>query len=530
MERGHDEWINQLYFGDCLEVLKELYDQNKNGFIDLVYIDPPFNSKRNYNVLFESVDLADTKAQKEAFADTWSNVSYKDTLQEIKEVDLDLYSFLESLDKIRVSQSAVSYLTTMAIRIWYIHKVLKKSGSFYLHCDSNMSHYLKIICDLIFNERNFRNEIFWERTFNTGSSKSNANKFPQNTDSILFYAMSEHSIFNNISRPLNEGALKRYDKQDENGRFMWVPLKTVSQHRLVELRASGQIREEAGLRYPRYKKYLNEEAGAMVSNLWNDIGQIATHPNSKERLGYPTQKPETLLERIILASSNEGDLVGDFFCGCGTTISVAQKLKRKWLGVDISHLAIGLIERKRLIEPYLKSAEKPVYEIHGFPKDIASAKNLSLVKGGRFEFQHWIIEAKLGGIRNPKDIADGGWDGYLTIGITPKEKDIVLIEVKSGGVNVKNLREFLQVVDKNKASMGIYVCFAEQVTKPMRTEAKCSGYYRPELFKQKYDKIQIITVEDLLENKGIDMPDTNLKVFKSAENVKISDAKQNQLF
>ncbi|MGA1978437.1 MAG: DNA methyltransferase [Bacteroidales bacterium] len=527
---NNDNWINRLYFGDCLEVLKDLYNKNKNGFIDLVYIDPPFNSKRNYNILFENINLEDTKAQTEAFADTWSNVSYKDTLQEIKEVDLDLFSFLESLDNIRISQSAVSYLTTMAIRIWYINKVLKDTGSFYLHCDSTMSHYLKLVCDLVFNERNFRNEIIWERTFNTGSSKSIANKFPQNTDSILFYAMSEHSTFNRITRPLNEGALKRYDKEDEKGRYMWVPLKTVSAERLQKLRDSHQIREEEGLRYPRYKKYLNEEAGAMVSNLWSDIGQISTHPDSIERLGYPTQKPEALLERIISASSNEGDLVGDFFCGCGTTISAAQKLKRKWLGVDISHLAIGLIERKRLIEPYLKSAEKPVYEIHGFPKDIASAKQLAEHKGGRFEFQHWIIEAKLGGIRNPKDTADGGWDGYTTIGVIPKEKDIILIEVKSGGVNVKNLREFIQVVNKNKACIGILVCFADEVTKPMLTEAKSAGYYRPELFKQKYDKIQILTVEDLLENKGIDMPNTTVKLFKTAENVKTTDATQNKLF
>src|SRR5271157_4210105 len=150
---------NKLYFGDCLEILKDLYDRNKEGFIDLVYIDPPFNSKRNYNILFEKADLKDSKAQKEAFADTWSNITYKDTLQEIREIDLDLYSFLEVLDKINSSKSAIAYLTTMAIRIWYIHKVLKNTGSFYLHCDPTMSHYLKMVCDLIFNEKNFINEI-----------------------------------------------------------------------------------------------------------------------------------------------------------------------------------------------------------------------------------------------------------------------------------------------------------------------------------------------------------------------------------
>ena len=156
---------------------------------------------------------------------------------------------------------------------------------------------------------------------------------------------------------------------------MWVPLKTVPQKRLIELRESGQIREEPGLRYPRYKKYLHEEAGAMVSNLWNDIGQISTHPDSKERLGYPTQKPEALLERIIKASSNEGDIVADFFCGCGTAVAVAQRLNRKWIGVDISHLAVKLIA-KRLGDTYGDDILK-TFEIHGFPKDIDSARELA---------------------------------------------------------------------------------------------------------------------------------------------------------
>lgn len=490
-----ENWINQLYFGDCLEVLKDLYDKDKNGFIDLVYIDPPFNSKRNYNVLFENIDLTDVKAQKEAFADTWSNVSYKDTLQEIKEIDLDLFSFLESLDKIRISQSAVSYLTSMAIRILYIHKVLKDTGNFYLHCDPTMSHYLKIICDLVFDEKNFLNDIIWSYHRWT----NNVGAFISTHDNILFYCKNyKQHKFNQQKEPFSEKSKHQASR-----------ITTIIGGKLEQEYTTDTSREKA-MRDVWEISYLNSQA--------------------KERLGYPTQKPEALLERIITASSNEGDLVADFFCGCGTTISVAQKLKRKWLGVDISHLAIGLIERKRLIEPYINSSEKPVYQIHGFPKDISSAHQLAEQKGGRFEFQHWIIEAKLGGVRNPKDIADGGWDGYTTIGIVQKEKDIILIEVKSGGVNVKNLREFIQVVDKNKASIGVYVCFAEQVTKPMITEAKSAGYYRPELFKQKYDKIQILTVEDILENKGINMPDSNLKLFKQAENVKISDAQQNQLF
>src|SRR5208337_4843285 len=184
--------MNKLYFGDCLDILKKLYKENPFGSIDLIYIDPPFNSKRNYNILFEDADFKNTKAQKEAFADTWSNISYKDTLEEIKDIDLDLFSFLDNLDNIRISKSAVSYLTTMAIRIFYMYKVLNKTGSFYLHCDPTMSHYLKLLGDLIFGYKNFRNEIIWHyRRWSAGTQR-----FQRLHDVILFYTKSKESVFN----------------------------------------------------------------------------------------------------------------------------------------------------------------------------------------------------------------------------------------------------------------------------------------------------------------------------------------------
>lgn len=476
-----NDFVNKLYFGDCLTILKDFYNKNKYGFIDLVYCDPPFNSKKNYNILFEDFEINDVKAQKEAFADTWSNVSYKDTLFEIQKTDLDLYEFLESLDRIRVSKSAVSYLTIMAIRIWYIHKVIKDSGSFYLHCDPTMSHYLKIICDLIFGEKNFKNEIIWHYRRWTGDAKG----FMKMHDVILFYAKNKDKIkFNVLYTDYTEKSLAR--KQ-----FYHTRIK------------GGDV----------YETEIDEK-GVKENDVWNI--QLL-NSQSKERLGYPTQKPVALLERIISASSNKGDIVADFFCGCGTTIIAAQNLNRHWIGVDISHLAIGLIERKRLIEPYKSSKKKSVYEIHGFPQDIASTKELAEnVKGGRLEFQDWIIEAKLGGICNPKKTADGGWDGYTTFTIDPKEKsDKVLIEVKSGNVNVKNIREFIQVVNRNKASIGVFVCYKAQVTKPMMQDAKQEGYFRQDLFGSKFDKIQILTVEDILENKEIHIPESNRTLFKS---------------
>jgi len=490
--------MNQLYFGDCLDILKDLHAKHPAGFIDLIYIDPPFNSKRNYNILFEDVDLHDTKAQKQAFTDTWSNVSYKDTLEQIKDLDLDLFSLLDSFDKIRISKGAVSYLTTMAIRIWYMHKVLKDTGSFYLHCDPTMSHYLKIVCDLIFDSANFRNEIIWSYKRYTAAS----NRFQRLHDVILFYAKHSNGIFNQIREEYGSksGKADSHYKQDESGRwYRWQKRKD---------------------REP-YKIYLSE--GRRIGDVW-DISHI--NASAKERLGYPTQKPEQLLERIIEASSNKDELVADFFCGCGTTISVSQELNRQWLGVDISHLAIGLIE-KRLLDKYKKKV-KDTYEIHGFPQDIASAHKLAKGKGGRFEFQDWIIESKLRGVHNPKKTADGGWDGHVTFQMD-KIKEIVLIEVKSGHVNVKNLREFIHVVDTQNASIGVLVCFAEQVTKPMLLEAKNQGYYRKDIFGSRYDKIQILTVEDLLDEKEIQRPVSTKGTFKTAEIVK-EQSNQEKLF
>jgi DNA modification methylase len=456
--------------------------------VDLIYIDPPFNSKRNYNILFEDADLKNTKAQKEAFADTWSNISYKDTLEEIKDIDLDLFYFLESLDKIRISQSAVSYLTTMAIRIYFMHKVLKETGSFYLHCDPTMSHYLKILCDLIFKEANFRNEIVWCYRRYTAVS----NRFQRLHDVILYYAKSNKSTFNQLLTPYGDksGKMDSHYKQDKDGKYYrWQKRKDQEPYK---------IKLSEGVRFGD----------------WWDIPII--NASAKERLGYPTQKPEALLERIIEASSNKGDLVADFFCGCGTTISVAQNLNRNWLGVDISHLAIGLIER-RLIKSWGKII-KNTYEIDGFPKDLSSAKQLAEgTTRGRLKFQDWVIEAMIGGIHNPKKTADGGWDGHLTFELPNQPKEIILIEVKSGIVNIKRLREFIHVLNKQKASIGVFVCFSEQVTKPMLLEAKEAGYYKKELLGTKYDKIQILTVDQLLEGEEINMLDTTSTTFKTAE-------------
>jgi adenine specific DNA methylase Mod len=528
--------MNHLYFGDCLDVLKEIYNEYHDPFIDPIYIDPPFNSKRNYNVLFESIDMKDANAQKQAFADTWSNVSYMDELNMLAELDKDLYDVLTVYSKTKsISDSAVAYLTTMAHRIWYMHKLLKNSGSFYLHCDPTMSHYLKLICDMIFGERNFINEITWQRTASHNDAKQGRIGFGNIADNILFYTKTNKAKFNHQYIPLDQEYVeKSYRHIDKDGRRYRLDNLTgpggaakgnpfyevmgvsrywrYSKEKMDQLIKEGRIIQTKPGGVPAYKRYLDESKGAEMGTIWTDIGPLQA--TQKEKLGYPTQKPEALLERIIKASSNEGDVVADFFCGCGTTISVAQRLNRKWLGADISHLAIRLII-KRLIDTYGEGVKHNI-KIHGFPKDVASAKMLAQdTEEGRFGFQEWAIEVLLHGVVNPKKTADGGYDGYLTYQ-TDKGKEFVLIETKSGGVNVKNIREFIHVVEKQKAAAGIFVCFADTVTKEMLKEAKAAGHIKLGTMDTGLDKIQILTIDDLLGDKKPNLPNVS-STFKKAQ-------------
>lgn len=517
--------MNHLYFGDCLDVLKGITKEHPQPFIDLIYIDPPFNSKRNYNVLFESMDMKDANAQKQAFADTWSNYSYMDELNEMAELHKDIYTILKTFHELKsISDSATAYLTTMAIRIYYMHKLLKETGSFYLHCDPTMSHYLKLICDMIFGEDKFRNEIVWQRT-NAHNMKSKY--FGRVHDVILFYAKSAKYIWNEQYTDYSKEQLSRF-KEDENGKlykaenltfssanpnrqFEWRGVKPpanrswgASIEQLEKWWNEGLIlkRLDGAPRMDGLKVYLEDLKGKSLNDWWEDISRVGN--TSSESLGYPTQKPEALLERIIQASSNEGDVVADFFCGCGTTIAVAQRLNRKWLGADISHLAIRLIV-KRLSETYGQGVKDNI-KMHGLPKDIASAKMLAQeTDGGRISFQDWAIEVMLNGVVNEKKSADGGYDGYLTFNMG-KDKYFALIETKSGKLTVKNMREFVQVIKTQKAAVGIFVCFAENVTREMIKEAKDAGHIKLGETEFPMDKIQIITIEDLFANKQPQLP------------------------
>ena len=517
--------MNRLFFGDNLDVLKKLLKENPRGFIDLIYVDPPFNSKQDYNILFENIDLMDAKAQKMAFADTWSNVSYHDTLLEIQSLDIDLYKFLTALDDIRLSNGAISYLTIMAIRIWYIKKLLKITGSFYLHCDSVMSHYLKIICDLVFGTEGFKNEITWKRTNNPKGSQFKDKKYGVYTDTILFYTKTKKYCFelDDVRMPLTQEELEiKYPKHDEKGRYLEYPILrsaskgprpnlvyeykgytpdqwgwVVKKEKLIAIDLRGDLAwRKNGSPYRKYR--ITEDRGKPVGNLWDDIYRIQS--NADEFLGYPTQKPITLMERIITVSSKPGDLVADFFCGCGTTIAAAEKLNRQWLGVDISHLAIKLI-LKRLTDPYPEDKRKEILlsiDVNGFPKDIASAKELAgNTDKHRIKFQDWVVEVLLGGVSSPKKSGDGGRDGYFTFhkSYDGKDRGTGIIEVKSGNVSISMVRSFMTSVEAFKADMGVFVGFAGQITNGMRIEASKHG----KLPNFNIDKIQILTIEDLMD-------------------------------
>jgi len=445
--------MNTLYYGDNLIILKSLYEKEKS-FIDLIYIDPPFNSKRNYNILFEDLIQSvengkKTTALKEAFSDTWSNVSLSHELEEMQGLDnLNIYNFL-TWNRSIFSDSQMSYLTMMAHRLYYMHKLLKDTGSLYLHCDPTMSHYLKILLDIIFGGTNFRNEIVWN--YQTGGASKR--HFARKHDIILFYTKSDSFTFN-----------------------------------------YNEIRE------PRTVKSLNRARnpiGARITiddmdKLPTDVFQMpALNPMAKERLGYPTQKPEALLERIIKASSNKGDIVADFFCGCGTTVTVAEKLKRNWIGIDINHLAIGLIEEKRL---------KPLnakYQVIGFPSDQAQAEKLA--KESPFDFEQWIVEYIFKGHCTRKT-RDGGFDGHMAFK-DGKCIKLCIMEVKGGGCNVKNVREFDNVIKTQRADMGLFVCFKKQVTSEMIKHCDRQGFLEMEgesLFAKSVPKLSIITIEEIL--------------------------------
>ena len=468
---------NELFYGDNLDILRKHIPDNS---IDLIYLDPPFNSKANYNVLYKEPSGISSRAQITAFEDNWHwTEETQQAFQEI--VDIAPANVVEMVSAFRqfIGQNdMMAYLIMMCIRLMELKRVLKDTGSIYLHCDPTASHYLKILMDAIFGKRNFRNEIAWCYR-GAGYPKKD---FGKRHDIIFRYSKTNNYVFNldEVREEYAEATKKRFKHYIGN-------IRKGSDFGIQKLNPLGKQPDD-----------------------WWQIQPIA--PSAKERLGYPTQKPESLLERIIKASSTEGDIVLDPFCGCGTTISVAQRLKRYWIGIDITHLAINLI-KSRLKNMY-NLEPRDDYRVIGEPEDLEGAKELALQN--RYQFQWWalsLIDARPYG--DKKKGADTGIDGFLFFSDEKDKHKKVIVQVKSGKVSVKDIRDLGHVIEREDAQIGVFISL-EQPTRNMKTEALTKGYYRSPTWNKDYPRIQILTIEDLLAGKKPKIPAT-LPSFKQAQ-------------
>lgn len=470
---------NILYYGDNLDVL-ERYIVNES--IDLVYLDPPFKSDQNYNIIFAERNGSRSAAQIKAFEDTWRwDQAAAEAYREVVEAGGAVSQAMQSFRKYIGDNDLLAYLSMMAPRLIELKRVLKTTGSIYLHCDPTASHYLKMLMDAVFGAKNFKNEIIWHyRKWPVGKYA-----FQKNHDVILFYtkSVSKKRTFNQLYMPRAASTLKRFGTA-----------KIISGFNDEGMRIPSQTEE-------------SESEGVRMDDVW-DIGRV---PPIKQL--FPTQKPDVLLERIILASSKEGDIVLDPFCGCGTTVAVAERLKRRWIGIDITHLAITLIKH-RLYDLY---QDKIKYEVVGEPVALPDAS--SLARQDRFQFQWWALG--LVGARpleeKQKKGPDKGIDGCIFFHDEPSgvKTKKVLISVKSGKISVKDIRELRAVIEREEAEIGVLITL-KKPTKPMRAEAAGIGFYESPW--RKHPRLQILTINELLLGKGIDYPTQASVTFKKAKN------------
>ncbi len=540
---------NTLYYGDNLDILRRYIDDES---VDLVYLDPPFNSARNYNVLFAEQDGTRAASQIKAFEDTWRwDAAAAAAYEEVVEGGGKVSQVLQSFRLFLGDSDMLAYLSMMAPRLKELHRVLKETGSLYLHCDPTASHYLKLLLDAVFGPENFRSEIIWRRTSAHGDAKT---KFAAVHDTILFFAKSDNTPFNQQFEPYTEEYIAtHFVHVDSDGRrFRRVDLRSpsprpnltydytasngitykphrngwaVSRERMAELDRENRLffpKKEGGR--IRRKLYFDESEGVPISDNWIDIKPIFA--TGDERLGYPTQKPEALLERIIGASSNEGDVVLDPFCGCGTSIAAAQRLARRWVGVDITHLAINLI-RTRLRDTYGDAAK---FAVIGEPTTVEDAAELA--RTDPYQFQWWALG--LVGARpvEQKKGADKGIDGRIVFhedaGGGRATRNVIL-SVKAGHVTSSHVRDLLGVLTTEKAQLGVLISF-EEPTRDMRKAAASAGFYESPW--GKHPIIQLLTVGELLDGKTVDMPRTEgtNRTFKRAPKAKRSKEAHPELF
>ncbi len=532
--------MNTLYYGDNLDILRRYV---KDESVDLVYLDPPFNSNQDYNVLFEERDKTRSAAQIRAFKDTWvwDEVAAR-AFQEIVEQGHDRVA--KSMLAFRAflgDSDILAYLSMMAPRLVELRRVLKPTGSIYLHCDTTASHYLKMLMDSVFGPVNYRSEITWKRT----NVHSDSKDWSDVSDILLYYVKDSNSKFTWNPEYLKHGAeyLKsKYRHDDGDGRIYRLDNMTSPNPRpnmmyewkghaspplgwrygretMEQLDAEGRIwYPDAKDKRPQLKRYLDSTKGTLTTNIWTDIFPI--NSQAQERLGYPTQKPEALLERIIKASSNEGETVLDPFCGCGTAVAVAERLKRNWVGIDITHLAITLI-RHRLKDAF---QDKAKFKIVGEPVSLPDAETLA--GNDPYQFQWWALG--LVGARpvEQKKGADKGIDGRLYFHDELKKTKQIIFSVKAGHTQVAHLRDLRGVLEREKAEIGVLISL-QAPTQPMRTEAAGAGFYQAPFARdqKKHARIQLLTIADLLDGRTVDYPRENV-TFKKASRAQ-SDLPEN---
>ena len=500
---------NALCYGDCLDWMQRWDDAT----VDLIYLDPPFNSNATYNVLY-ATDSAGG-AQTRAFNDTWSWDAAAGERMAMYEgaTARPAHKAIVGLAGILGPSGMLAYLTYMAERLEHMHRLLKPTGSLYYHCDPTASHYLKVVLDSIFSGAGFINEVSWRRTTTKGDYRQGAMNWPRVRDVLLHYAKGkERRPFHQPFAPYGQKYIDSHYGNREPGTDRRYRLDNLTapgagsrghpkyeflgvtrywryaKPKMEQLYAEGRVVQTAPGRVPAYKRYLDEMPGVAVGDSWEDIDPI--NSQAKERLGYPTQKPVPLLERIISASSNKGDLVLDPFCGCGTTIDAARRLNRKWVGIDISAFAIDLVRDRRLHDRTI-----PTY---GIPADLLGARKLASAQP--FAFESWAVTRLPGFAPNMKQRGDGGIDGRATLALRPDDvrSRLALAQVKGGKFAATFLRDFRHVVDREKAAVGCFVTL-DPAPPRHRADAKSAGVVH--VAGQPYDRLNLWSVADYFDSR-----------------------------
>ncbi|NLI97322.1 site-specific DNA-methyltransferase [bacterium] len=499
------DWRNQLYFGDNLDVLRNKISDES---VDLIYLDPPFNSKADYNVLFKEVDGTPSAAQIHAFTDFWhwDEVAARTFHELVESGDAPpaLVELLQGFARFLGHNDMLAYLVMMAPRLVELRRVLKPTGSIYLHCDPTAGRYLNVLMDAIFGNKNFRNEIIWHYKRWPAKQKN----FQRMHDTLLFYSKTySQNTFNIVLEDLSPGTLKRWRGKKSKVEF------------------EGDVR--------LVTKMTDEDSpGRPADDVW-DIPVV--NSQARERLGYPTQKPQELLERIVQASSNEGDVVLDPFCGCGTTIAAAQALGRRWIGIDVTYLAINLI-KNRLADHF---ADEVSYEVHGIPMDWESARELAQrTDMPRKEFEIWalsLVSARPKGDLTRKGGGDKGIDGVRYF-IDGKERSphAVIVQVKSDAKpKTAYVRDLVGTMEREKAVMGALILLYPPTDRSeIKAEAASAGFFHSQIMNKDYPRVQALTVEGLLNRtERLELPQVAPDdiTFKKAEKIPKDKNKQKTL-